>query len=151
MGNAHFAFGFCTGNCFSCRIANRTDGDDCHVFSVFQFPPFAYLYFFKRRFPVHQHPSSSGVTNHKRSFIGQLCGVHQIAQLMFIIRGCHRQIRDGAHICQIECTMMGRTVLAHNSCPVKAKNDIQLLNGDIVDNIVVCTLHERRIDVAERD
>lgn len=60
MGNAHFAFGFCTGNCLSCRIANRTDGDDCHVFSVFQFPPFAYLYFFKEDFQSTSTPLPLG-------------------------------------------------------------------------------------------
>ena len=46
---------------------------------------------------------------------------------------------------------MRRAVLAHQSRPVEAKHDRQLLQRRVVDDVVHRPLHERRIDVAERD
>ena len=47
---------------------------------------FFYFYFFKWRFPIYHHAMSSGVSDHDRPHIWQLCGVHNVPQFTFIHR-----------------------------------------------------------------
>ena len=45
---------------------------------------------------------------------------------------------------------MRGTVGPHQSTSVKAEHHVQVLNGHVMDDLVVGPLHEARVDVAER-
>ena len=46
---------------------------------------------------------------------------------------------------------MRRSVFADQPCPVEAHHDVQMLERHVVDYVIVGPLHERRINIAERD
>ena len=69
---------------------------------------------------------------------------------MFVVRGGHNEIGYRSHISQIECSVMSRTVFSYQSSAVQAQYYIEFLYRYIVNHIVIGTLHERRIDIAER-
>ena len=45
---------------------------------------------------------------------------------------------------------MGRTVITRKPCPVHAEGNVQILQGDIMDDHVKGSLHEGRVDGEER-
>ena len=46
--------------------------------------------------------------------------------------------------------MVCRSVFSHQSGAVQTKHDGEAEQGDVMDDIVVCPLHEGRVDIAER-
>ncbi len=58
----------------------------------------------------------------------------------------HHQVRDAAQVCQVEHPVMGRAVLAHKSGTIEAEDHVQVLQCNIHDELVICALHERRVD-----
>lgn len=54
------------------NVSYRAEGDDCQVFAVFQFTPFAYGDFFQWTFPVYQYAASTRVTDNERTLIGRV-------------------------------------------------------------------------------
>ena len=149
---SHAATQFLFGSVYrsSGLIAYRSDGNDSQIGSVFQFSSFSHLYCLQRAFPVGQHTSSTRITDDKRSHIGKLCRIHQPAQFMFIIRRSNDQIGYRTQISHIKGPMMGRSVFSHQTGTVQAEYHIQFLNSHIMDNIIICPLHERRIYITER-
>ena len=84
--------------------------------SIFQFPTFSYRDFFQRTFPVNHYPASSRITDHKRTFIRQLCCVHQSAQFMFIHWGGDGQVGYRTQISHIESSVMSRCGFQNHQC-----------------------------------
>ena len=143
VGDASSRFGLGTGDGTPCFISDRSYADDSYIFSVLQFPSFAYRNFFKRAFPVHQYATATRIAEYERTFIRQLCRVHQSSQLMLIHRGGDGQIRYRTQISHVERTVMCRTVFAYQSGTVETENYGKILNSHIMDNIVISPLHER--------
>ena len=74
--------------------------------------------------------------------------IQGIPKLDFIDRRKHDHVRNASQIRQIECAMMRCAIFANKSRTVKAENDGQILECYIVNNLVVSTLKECRIDIA---
>ena len=69
---------------------------------------------------------------------------------MFIHRRYNRQVRYRTQISHVKNSVMSRPVFAYQSGTVETKDNRQVLDSYIVDDIIISPLHERRIDVAER-
>ena len=61
----------------------------------------------------------------------------------------YHHARNAAQIGEIEQAVMRHAVLAHYAATVKAEGDGQVLDGNIVNDVVVGTLQERTVDAAE--
>ena len=149
MGYGEPFFRFCPFDGVCGSISYRSDGDDGNILSVLQFAPFAHGDFFERTLPVHQYASSAGITDNERTFVRQLCRVHEAAQFMFVHGRGYGQVRDRAEVGKVVYAMMRRAILSHQSGAVQTKDNGQPQEGNVVYHIVVCPLHERRVDVAE--
>ena len=79
MGYGEPFFRFCPFDGVCGSISYRSDGDDGNILSVLQFASFAHGDFFERTLPVHQYASSAGITDNERTFVRQLCRVHEAA------------------------------------------------------------------------
>ncbi len=82
--------------------------------------------------------------------VGQLGGVHKVAQFPLVHGSGDDKPGNGAQESQVKRPVMGRSVFSHQTRAVKAEHHRQFLQGHVVDNLVVGTLGERRIDIAER-
>mmetsp|Transcript_14383 Transcript_14383/g.37312 ORF Transcript_14383/g.37312 Transcript_14383/m.37312 type:complete len:337 (-) Transcript_14383:730-1740(-) len=76
--------------------------------------------------------------------------LHHVTQLHLVRRRTDHQARYAAQIREIEATVVRRAVVTHEAGAVEDHAHGELLDGDIVHHLVVCTLHERRVDGAER-
>ena len=141
---------FCRSNGCCSFIPYRANRNYRQVITVFQLTSLPYFYSLQRTLPISQYTPSTRITDGKRSFIRQLGRVHQLSQLMFIVRRSNCQIRYRSQISHIKSPMMRRSVFTHQSGAVQTKYHIQLLNGYIMNYIIVCTLHKRRIHITER-
>ena len=92
---------------------------------------------------------ASRISNDERSVGGFAGGVHKVAQVPFVKRRTDDEVGDGAEVGQVEQAVVSCSVFAHKSGSVDANYKMQLLNGHVVDNIIVSPLHKRRVDVAE--
>ena len=149
MGDRLARFRFSTGNGAGGSVAYRADCYNRKVVTIFQFPAFSYRDFFQRTFPVNHYPASSRITDHKRTFIRQLCCVHQSAQFMFIHWGGDGQVGYRTQISHIESSVMSRTVFADKSGTVETQYNGKILYGYIMNHIIIRPLHKRGIDIAE--
>ena len=52
------------------------------------------------------------------------------------------QARHGSQVGDIEESVVGRSVVARETCAIHAKRDIEILQSDVMDNHVVGSLHE---------
>ena len=69
---------------------------------------------------------------------------------MLVHGGADGEVRNGAQSSHVESTMMGRTVFAYQTGTVPAEYDMKVQQGHVVNNVVVSTLRESTIDIAER-
>src|SRR5690606_22791879 len=81
----------------------------------------------------------------------QLGRVHEVAQLFLIHGRRYGHVRNAAHVGQVVCAVMGGAVCPRYACPVQTENYLQVLDGHVVDYLVVGALHERGVNIAERD
>ncbi len=72
-------------------------------------------------------------------------------EFVFILGGQDGHVGNGPQIGQIEETMMGGPVVSHEAATVQGQDDGKLLQADVVENLVVGALEERRIDGHDRD
>ena len=133
------------------RMAHGANGHHCHVLSVAQLTSLSDGNLLQRTAPVYQLAAASGVTDDERSLVGQLCRVHQPAQLMLVHGRRNGQMGDGAQGRHVEGSMMCRSVFAHQAGAVQAQDDVQPQDGYIVDDIVVSPLGKGTVYVAERN
>ena len=69
---------------------------------------------------------------------------------MLVHRRTDGQVGYDPQGCQVEGAMMGRSVLTHQSRTVQTDDDRQLEDSHVVDDIIVGTLREGTVDIAER-
>src|SRR5215469_15416002 len=126
-----------------------TEAEDREVFAIFYLPAFADRYFLEGRLPFRHDAFAAGITDDEGVVIRvELGRIKQVTQLAFIHRRTDDEIRDTAHISDIVGAMMRGPVLAYQPCPVETENDGQVLDGHIMNHLVVRSLHERRVDIA---
>ncbi len=79
----------------------------------------------------------------------ELCGIHHIPEFRFIHGCCHHHVGQCAHVGHVKDPVVGGSVFAHEASPVETENDVEVLQGDVMDHLVVSPLHKGGIDVAE--
>lgn len=101
-----------------------------------------------RLVPVGADAAPARIADDERT--GGLQGrVHQVAQFGFVARRGDRHAGNRAHEGDVEYAVVRHAVLAHQTGPVEAEDDRQVLDGHVVDHVVVGALHERGVDAAE--
>lgn len=69
-----------------------------------------------------------------------------VAELDFVGRRHDGQVGDAPHVAQIVAAVVGRPVVSDKAAAVQHHSDGQVLDGHVVDDLVVSALHERRVD-----
>ena len=131
-----------TGNGSGGHVSYGTQGEDGHLHTLLQAATFAHLYLFERTLPIYQHTTATWIADGKGTLVGQLGGVHHAAQFVLVHWRCNGEVGDGAQVSQVECTMVSRSVLAHQSCAVETEYHGQFQYGYVVYDVVIGTLHE---------
>ena len=125
MRDGDLALRLDAGNGFCRQIADGADGHHSHLPTRFQPTSFTYGQRLHGAAPIYQHPTATGVADDEGPLIGQLGRVHQVAQLVLIHWRSDGEVGDRPQIGHIESPMMGRTILAHQSGPVKTEHHRQ--------------------------
>ncbi|RML72640.1 hypothetical protein ALQ91_05472 [Pseudomonas syringae pv. syringae] len=76
----------------------------------------------------------------------QVTGAEQLAQFVFIARRHHQHARDAAQVGEVEAACVSRAVFAYQSGAVDGEQYVEVLYRDVVDQLIVATLQEGRID-----
>ena len=85
------------------------------------------------------------VAHQGRARVG-VAGVQQQLQFTVVRRGHDDHLRNAATVGDIEVAGMGRAVGADHAAPVHGEQHIQLLDGHIVDELVVAALQKGGVD-----
>ena len=96
------------------------------------------------------HSLATRITYHHRAHIGQLGRVHHSSELTFVHRRAQREVGNGTQSGNVEHAMMRRSVLAYKSGAVETEYNGEIKDGCIVYDIVISTLCEGTVYVAER-
>ena len=81
---------------FGCKVANRTNAEDGDVVALVQAATLADREFFEGAAPIYQFATATGVTDGKGPLVGQLSGIHEVAQFVLIVGGCNGEVGYGA-------------------------------------------------------
>ena len=73
-------------------------------------------------------------------------GAQQLAAFALIGRAGHAHVGNAAHKRDVVCTRMGGAVGPHQAGPVQCKHHGQVLQGHVVDHLVVAALQKGGID-----
>lgn len=73
-------------------------------------------------------------------------GGKAVAQIQLVARSDDRKSGHGPQPGEIKGAMMGGAVFSHQSRPVKAEGDGQLLQADVMDDLIIGPLEEGGID-----
>jgi len=103
---------------------------------------------FKRAFPVRVVAVTPGVADGYRPRIFQLGGVEHVAQFQVVHGGCQLQIGDASEVGNVKNPMVGCPVPSHQAGAVQTKHHREVLEGHVVDDLVVPALEEGGIDGA---
>ena len=88
---------------------------------------------------------SPGVANRRRSLV-LVGGVEHLPAFIFIGRCADHHVGYAAQEAQIEGAMVGRAVLPHQAGAVDGEGHIQVLQGHVVNELVVAALQEGGVD-----
>ena len=77
-------------------------------------------------------------------------GVEHLATFIFVARGHDHHFRNAAQEGEIERSLVGLTVGADDARTIDCKQHRQLLNGDVMDHLIVSALQEGGIDRHDR-
>ena len=92
---------------------------------------------------AHPVPARIAQGNRARVVQGRL---QHVLKLVFIFGRHEHHVGDMAEEGKVENPMVRGTVVTHNAPAVHGENDGEILQADILDDLVVSTLEERRID-----
>ena len=105
-------------NSFLGKISRVANGQNSDVFASRYFAAFANLDFFEWCFPFGHDAVSARVANREGALIGQLCGVHEVAQLFFVHWGCYHHVWNHAHVGEVISTVVCCTVGTYQTTAV---------------------------------
>src|SRR5690554_3640377 len=130
-------------NSFTGKNSGLPDCKNSNILTFSQLSSFSYGDFPEGFFPVGAFTGTTGVPDRDGVFnLTELGGVHQVTQIRFVHGSSYNHVRHRSHICNIEDTMMGWSVLTDKSSTVEAEDYRQVLNCNIMDNLVVRSLHK---------
>jgi len=109
------------------------------------------LYGYGRIVPFRGGTLSPRIAYDKRSHLSALCRKHKVTKFVFITRSRYCHIRDTAHISQVEYSLVSSSVCSYYSRAVEAESNVEVLQGYVVYDVVVSSLHKRRIYVTKRN
>src|SRR5579875_2752713 len=69
-----------------------------------------------------------------------------VAQLVLVLRCHHDHVRQAAEIGKVEHTVMGTAILTGEAGAVHREDDRQVLDANVMNDLVVGTLEEGRVD-----
>ena len=72
--------------------------------------------------------------------------MQHVHELSLVARSHHHDVRQRAEVGDVESAVVGRAVVADQAGAVHRKDDVELLEADVVDDLVVAALQERRVD-----
>ena len=76
-------------------------------------------------------------------------GPEHVDEFLFVL-GLHEdEIRDVAEVADVEESVMGGAVVAAQPGAVHAEGDVEILQGDVMDDHVISPLHKRAVDGQE--
>ena len=128
---------------FQRPVGDGSQGKDGDIFPVCE--PLSFPYGEGCAFsvpPVGAFPDAARVPDHQRAVLYPMAGVEEPFELGFVFRRSDHGVRDASQRGQVERSLVSRSVLSHEPGPVEAQNHIQVLQGDIVDDLVVGSLGE---------
>ena len=105
---------------------------------------------FERTTPVGAMAGTARVADDKGAAAGQLCRVHEAAQLAFVHRRGEGEIGHRAKRRNVESTVVGGAVFAHESRAIQTEHDLQIEQCRVVDDVVVGALGKGAVDIAKR-
>ena len=82
-----------------------------------------------------------GVSDRCRALVQEAGGEH-LAAFVFVGGRHDGHVGDAAEVAVVEAAGVGGAVRAYKPCPVQGKQDIEVLDGNVVDKLVVGALQE---------
>ena len=123
-------------DCFGSEIACRSEGYYGQLLSVAQLPSASDFDSLEWAVaPLRADAASARVSDNERTVV-LCCREHHVSQFGLIHRCGERDVGDISERCHVEGAMMRSAVFADQSGPVETENHMQVLDGDIVDDIV---------------
>ena len=136
---------------FGYDVAQGTEAEHGYVVALAEQTSAPYGQGLQGAAPVGQDSAAPRVTDDEGTASGQLCRVHESAQLVLVHGRTDGQVRYGTQGCQVEGAVMRSAVLSHEARAVEAEDDGQAAQAYVVDDVVEGTLGEGGVDVAEGD
>jgi hypothetical protein len=97
----------------------------------------------------HAEALAARVAQRGRAVVEQR-GAQHVAQHRLVARGHRDHVRQRAQVGDVEDPVVGRAVVADQAGAVHREDDVQALQADVVDDLVVGALQERRVDRRHR-
>mmetsp|Transcript_28559 Transcript_28559/g.48541 ORF Transcript_28559/g.48541 Transcript_28559/m.48541 type:complete len:245 (-) Transcript_28559:406-1140(-) len=92
---------------------------------------------------------SSGIPQNGWSIIESSTSSNHISQLNLITRTHDGQIWNTSQVGQIITSMVSRTIISNNSRTVQYHSHGQILDSNIMNNLIITSLHECRVNATE--
>ena len=131
-------------------VSYRTVAEYGKVGALAYEPSGAHLYLLEGALPVGEQSSAARIAYDERPLSGQLRGVHQPLQLALVHGRCYGEVGYGSQRGNVERPVVCWSVLAHESGAVETEHYGQVEYGGVVYDVVVGSLRERAVYVAER-
>ena len=91
-------------------------------------------------------PAAARIAHRRRRARASIAGVQHLPALVLVGRRHHRHVRQAAQVREVERADVRRAVGADDAGAVDREHDRQVLQHDVVDQLVVRALQERRVD-----
>ena len=75
-----------------------------------------------------------------------IAGIQHLTTFVFVTWRHDNHVRDAAQERKIECTLVRLAVSTHDACAVDSKQHRQLLDGNVMDHLIVGALQEGGVD-----
>ena len=136
--------------CLEGGVADVAYRDYGHLGALEEATATAWLELMEGRFPIGVDAEAAGVADDNGSLVRELGGVHHVAELVFVEGRADSEVGDGSEAGEVEGSVVCGAVVADDAGAVETDDDGKVLEGYIVDDLVVGALHEGGVDVAER-
>ena len=97
----------------------------------------------------HAERLAAGVAQGHRAVVLERGAEHPLEHGL-VARGHEREVRQRPQVGDVEGAVVRRAVVADEARAVEREDDVELLQADVVDDLVVRALQERRVDRADR-
>ena len=133
------------GGCFLCLLNHRADGQEGDIALLLQHFGLADGQGLKRVRERHAEAGAARVAHGSGPLYRDSCREH-MAKLLLVLWRHDAHVGHLAQVREVEDAVMRRAVLADEAGAVEAERHGQVLQADIVDELVVGALRERRVE-----